>query len=117
MGVLERKMRMNKKHKQTKTNKIIMLKLIFKGPASLDGVGFILPPSFLVIRQTLPAEGQVPVEVAPVVVLAVRRWLGELKSVEVDGGDVGAHDRRAVLHDPGQQRLQPPIKAFTCLDT
>lgn len=93
-----------------------MLNLILKGPASLDGVGFILPPSFLVIRQTLPAEGQVPVKVAPVVVLAVRRRFSELESVEVDGGNVGAHNRRSVLHDPGQQRFQPPIKAFTCLD-
>lgn len=94
-----------------------MLMLIFKGRASPNGVGFILPPSLLMIWQTLPAEGQVPVKVSPVVVLAVRRRLGELKSVEVDGGDVRAHDRRAVLHDPGQERLQPPIKTFTCLDT
>lgn len=94
-----------------------MWKPIFQGPGSLDGVGFILPPPFLVIRQTLPAEGQVPVKVAPVVVLAVRRRLGELKGVEVDGGDVGAHHRRAVLHDAGQQGLQPPVEAFTCLDT
>lgn len=66
------------------------------------------------IWQTLPTERQAPVEVASVVVLAVRGRFHELKSVEVDGGDVGAHDGRAVLGDPGQQRFQPPVKALTC---
>lgn len=78
----------------------------------LDGVGFVFPPFLLVTRQTLPAKGQAPVEVASVVVLAVRRRLDELESVEVDGGDVGTHHGGAVLGDPGQQRLQPPVEAF-----
>lgn len=68
------------------------------------------------IWKPLPAEGQAPVKVAPVVVLAIRGWFHELKGVEVDRGDVRAHYCRVVLCYPGQQRLQPSIKAFTCLD-
>lgn len=80
----------------------------------LDWVGFIFPPFLLVIWQTLPAKRQAPVEVAPVVVLAVRGRLHELKSVQVDGGYVGTHDGGVVVGDPGQQRLQPAAKAFAC---
>lgn len=82
--------------------------------ALLDGVGFVFPPFLLVIRQTLPAKGQAPVEVASVVVLAVRRRFDEFESVEVDGGYVGTHHDGAVPGDPGQQRLQPPVEAFAC---
>lgn len=64
------------------------------------------------IGQTLPAERQAPVEVPPVVVLAVRRRLHELEGVEVDGGDVGAHHSGVVLSYPGQQRLQPSVEAL-----
>ena len=66
------------------------------------------------IWQTLPTKGQAPVEVASVVVLAVWGRFDELKRVEIDRGYVGTHDHGAVLGDPGQQRLQPPVKAFTC---
>lgn len=89
-------------------------RLSFYGQALLDWVGFVFPPFLLVIWQTLPAERQAPVEVAPVVVLAVRGRLHELKSVQVDGGYVGTHDGGVVLGDPGQQRLQPPVKALAC---
>lgn len=86
----------------------------FYSQALLDGVGFVFPPFLLVIWQTLPAKRQAPVEVAPVVVLAVRGRLHELKSVQVDGGYVGTHDGGVVVGDPGQQRLQPPVIAFAC---
>ena len=85
-----------------------------KKEALLDGVCFILSPLFLVIWQTLPAEGEAPVKVAPVVVLPIRGRLHELKGVEINGGYVGTHDGGVVLCDPGQQRLQPPVEAFTC---
>lgn len=68
------------------------------------------------IWQTLPTKRQAPVEVASVVVLAVRGRFDELKGVEVDRGDVGTHDGGAVRGDPGQQRLQPPVEAFTLTD-
>lgn len=89
-------------------------RLSFYSQALLDWVGFVFPPFPLVIWQTLPAKRQAPVEVAPVVVLAVRGRLHELKRVQVDGGYVGTHDGGVVLGDPGQQRLQPPVKAFAC---
>lgn len=69
---------------------------------SLDGIGFIFPLMLLVVREALPAERQAPVEVAPVVVLAVGGRLHELKGVQVDGGDVRAHHGRVVLHNPRQ---------------
>lgn len=87
---------------------------MFSRQPLLDWVGFIFPPFLLVIWQTLPTKRQAPVEVASVVVLAVRGRFYELKSVEVDCGYVGTDDGGAVLGDPGQQRLQPPVKAFAC---
>lgn len=90
-------------------------RLSFYSQALLDGVGFVFPPFLLVIWQTLPAKRQAPVEVAPVMVLAVRGRLHELKSVQVDGGYVGTHDGGVVVGDPGQQRLQPPVIAFACV--
>lgn len=90
------------------------VRLTFYRRVLLDWEGFVFPPFLLVIWQTLPTKRQAPVKVASVVVLAVRGWFDELKSVEVDRGYVGTHDGGAVLGDPGQQRLQPPVKALTC---
>lgn len=100
--------------KRLQSKKKRLARLSFYSQALLDWVGFIFPPFLLVIWQTLPAKRQAPVKVAPVVVLAVRGRLHELKSVQVDGGYVGTHDGGVVLGDPGQQRLQPPVKAFAC---
>lgn len=62
--------------------------------------------------QGLPAEGQAPVEVAAVVLLAVAHWFGELEGVEVDAGDVRAHHGRVILRDASQQGLQPAVETF-----
>lgn len=80
----------------------------------LDGVGLIFATFFFMIRQTLPAEGQAPVKVAPIVVLPIWRRLHELKCVQVNSGDVWTHHCCVVLCDPGQQRLQPAMKTLTC---
>ena len=79
---------------------------------SLDGNGFIFPPVLLVVGETLPAERQPPVEVAPVVVLAVGGGLHELEGVQVDGSDVGAHHGCVVVSNPRQQRLQPALETL-----
>lgn len=63
--------------------------------------------------QTLPAKRQAPVKVAPVVVLAVWRRLHELKGVQVDSGDIGAHHCCVILCYPSQQRLKPTVEALT----
>lgn len=58
-----------RKRLQTKERRA---RVSFYSQALLDWVGFVFPPFLLVIWQTLPAKRQAPVEVAPVVVLAVR---------------------------------------------
>lgn len=63
----------------------------------LDGIGLIFAPLFFMIRQTLPAKGQGPVKVAPIVVLPVRRRLHELKRVQVDSCNVWTHHCSVVL--------------------
>lgn len=67
----------------------------------LDGEGLILPPLPLAGWDDLPAESQAPVEVAPAVLFAVLNGLGELESVEIDGGDVGAYDGCGLFGDAG----------------
>lgn len=79
---------------------------------SLDGVGLILPSLFLMVWNTLPAKGQAPVEISPVVVLSVRGWLHKLKGVEVDGGDVRTHHGCAVFGYAGEQWFQPALEAL-----
>lgn len=64
-------------------------------------------------RDGLPAEGEAPVEVPPAVLLPVLDGLGELKGVQVDGGNVGAHDRSGLLGNAVQERLQPAVEALT----
>lgn len=81
---------------------------------SLDRVRFILPPLLLVIWEALPAKRKTPVKVAPVVILAVRGRFHELKGIEVNSGNIRTHYCSVVFSNPRQQRLQPPVKAFTC---
>lgn len=90
---------------------------INQNQALLDRVCFRLPPFFLMIRQTLPAEGEAPVKVTPVVVLTIWGRFDELKSIEINSGYIRTHYCSVVLCYPGQQRLQPPIEAFTCQHT
>lgn len=97
-------------HNKLKFSPVCCCVLIF---CLLDRVCFILPPLSLVIWQTLPAEGKAPVKVTPVVILPIWGGFDELKSVEIDGGYIWTHYCGVVLSYPGQQGLQPPIKAFT----
>ena len=97
---------------------IVSHKLIFYIHAPfcclLYGICFILPPLPLMIRETLPTKRQAPVKVSPVVVLAVWRRFHKLKGVEIDRGYIGTDHCGVVLCYPCQQRLQPPVIAFTC---
>lgn len=64
------------------------------------------------LRDGLPAKGQAPVEVASVVGAGRGHGLVELEGVEVDGGDLWTDHSGGLLHNTGQQGLQPAMETL-----
>lgn len=83
-------------------------------PSSLlHRVGFILAQLPRSLGNQLPSEAQAPVKVPSVEGAAGGHGLVELKGLKVNGADFWADHSGGLLHNAGQQGLQPAMEALT----